>query len=50
MNINGNIISKSQSICPVCHKPVEAFYVERDGKVYFEKYCRKHGLCSTVAA
>ena len=47
---NGTILEKTQSICPVCERPVDAYYVERDGSVYFEKHCRRHGTCSTIVA
>ena len=32
------ILHSTQSICPICHKAVEAFYIEEDNKVYFIKY------------
>lgn len=44
--INGKDMRKldeTQSICPVCEKPLPAHYIERDGKVFFEKECPKHG-------
>ena len=47
---DGKILSRSQSICSVCHRPVEAFYVERDGKVFFDKICEEHGVCSTIVS
>ena len=31
------ILHSAQSICPICHKAVEAFYIEEDNKVYFIK-------------
>jgi len=34
---------KTQSICPVCRKTLEAYYVEEDGKVYLRKTCKEHG-------
>ncbi|WP_269477178.1 radical SAM protein [Hominibacterium faecale] len=36
-------LSEVQSICPVCEKPIKAFYTEREGKVFFEKTCEEHG-------
>ena len=51
-----NIISKTQSICPVCRKPVEAFYMQEDGccdmgtRVYFVQNCPEHGEFRTLAA
>lgn len=47
---DGKILSKTQSVCSVCYKPVKAFYVERNGKVFFEKSCEKHGSCSTLVS
>ncbi len=45
-----NILSKTQSICPICQKPTEAFYVERGGKVFFEQHCEEHGVCRTTVS
>lgn len=36
-------LSKTQSLCPVCQKPIEARYLDIDGRVYFEKECPNHG-------
>lgn len=36
-------LSEVQSICPVCNKPVKAWYTDRDGKVFLEKECEEHG-------
>ena len=36
-------LSEVQSICPVCSKPVKAWYTDRDGKVFLEKECEEHG-------
>ena len=36
-------LSDVQSICPVCEKPIKAYYTERDGMVFFEKRCEEHG-------
>lgn len=41
---------KTQSICPLCHKAIEAFYVEENNKVYFVKECPEHGKFRTLAA
>lgn len=38
------ILEKTQSICPVCHKSVEAVYVEESGKVFMRKACLEHGI------
>lgn len=47
---NGRIISTAQSICPLCHKPIEAFYVEEKGQVHFIKECDEHGTFRTLAS
>ncbi|MDR1572828.1 MAG: radical SAM protein [Clostridiales Family XIII bacterium] len=44
------ILSRTQSLCPVCKRPTEAFYVEDDGRVYFRKNCPEHGTVSSIAA
>jgi uncharacterized radical SAM superfamily Fe-S cluster-containing enzyme len=44
------ILSKTQSLCPVCKRPTEALYVEEAGGVYFRKHCPEHGTVSSVAA
>lgn len=44
------VLAETQSICPVCRDPVKAFYIEDNGKVYFEKHCDIHGTCRTLAA
>ena len=44
------ILSKTQSICSVCRRPVDAFYVEHDGRVFFEKNCTEHGMSSTIVS
>lgn len=44
------ILHSAQSICPICHKAVEAFYIEEDNKVYFIKECSDHGTFKTLAA
>lgn len=44
------ILHKTQSICPLCNKPIEAFYVEEDNKIYFVKECYDHGKFKTLAA
>lgn len=45
-----NIMYKTQSICPQCHRPVEAAYVEEDNKIFFIKECPYHGVFKTLAA
>ena len=44
------ILEKTQSICSVCQKPVEAFYAEEGGIVYFIKKCPEHGTSRTTVA
>ncbi len=41
-------LAKTQSLCPVCLKRVEAQYVQRDGRVYMEKACPQHGAFCTL--
>lgn len=43
-------LEETQSICPVCGKTVTAWYVEREGKVYFEKECPEHGKFSALVS
>lgn len=43
------ILKKTQSICPSCDKVTDAEYIERNGKVYFEKTCPDCGFFSTIA-
>lgn len=38
-----NRLSEVQSICPECQKPIQAWYTERQGKVFLEKECPEHG-------
>lgn len=44
------IPDRTQSICPICRRPVEAFYIEEQGSVYFVKTCPEHGTFKTTAA
>ena len=37
------IIRKTQSVCPKCIKKIKANIVEKNGKVYMLKNCKKHG-------
>ena len=43
-------LSKTQSICPVCHRPVKAEYVLEAGKVMIRKKCPEHGEVSALVA
>jgi uncharacterized radical SAM superfamily Fe-S cluster-containing enzyme len=47
---NVKILSRTQSLCPVCKRPTEAFYVETRDGVYFRKSCPAHGTVSSIAA
>ena len=38
-----NIIRKTRSLCPVCLKYIDAFIIERDGKILLSKFCIVHG-------
>lgn len=38
-----NRLSEVQSICPECQRPIQAWYTEREGKVFLEKECPEHG-------
>ena len=44
------ILNTTQSICPVCHKPVKAFYETEHDRVYFVKTCPQHGIFKTTVA
>lgn len=44
------VLDKTQSICPVCQKPIDAFYIEESGTVQFVKTCPEHGTFKTTAA
>lgn len=61
--MKSNIICETQSICPVCRKPVAAYYEQRDesmapdegscvsqSRVYFVQNCPEHGSFETLAA
>ena len=37
------ILEKTNSVCPVCLKPVDAYKVEREDGIYLEKQCEEHG-------
>lgn len=44
------ILKTTQSICSVCHRPVDAVYLEEDGQVFFHKTCPVHGEERCLAA
>jgi len=42
------ILARTKSVCPVCLKQIDAERVERDGNVYLEKSCKRHGAFSAI--
>ncbi len=42
------VLSKTQSICPECHKPVQAVYALENNKVVIKKQCPEHGEYSSL--
>lgn len=44
------VLDRTQSICPICRKQTEAFYIEEQGRVNFVKVCPEHGVFKTTAA
>ncbi len=43
------LIHKTQSLCPVCLRTLDAHYVQKGQDVFFEKSCPSHGLFSVPA-
>ena len=43
-------LEEVQSICPVCEKPVKAWYTRRGEKVFLEKNCPEHGDFSALVS
>ncbi|MCK9554922.1 radical SAM protein [bacterium] len=41
---------KFKSICPVCDKPIEGLFYEKDGKVFIKKECPEHGEVNDIAS
>lgn len=41
-------MSKTRSICPVCHAVIDAIVEKRDGRVLITKECPKHGIFNDV--
>ena len=37
------VLQETQSICPICRKPLEAVYVSDEDKVFLRKTCEEHG-------
>ncbi len=46
--VEGCVICRTQSICPVCLNRLEAKRVEYEDGVYLEKHCREHGFFRTI--
>lgn len=44
------VLHRTQSICPICHEAIEAFYIEENGKVFIEKECSRHGSFRALAS
>lgn len=44
------ITTKTQSICPVCNRPVDAYYIEENDRIYFVKTCSEHGMFKTTVS
>lgn len=44
------VLHTTQSICPICHRPLTAYYVAADDRVYFIKTCPQHGTFQTTVA
>ena len=42
------LLRKTQSLCPECHKLIEADVVEADGKILLKKTCPEHGYVEEV--
>jgi uncharacterized radical SAM superfamily Fe-S cluster-containing enzyme len=49
-NTETNILKETQSICPVCKKPLKARYIEENEKVYTHKTCLEHGEFVSIVA
>ena len=47
---DAEVLERTRSICPICQRPVEAFYVEEKGRVQFITLCSEHGAFKTIAA
>ncbi len=44
------IVSQVQSICPICHKPVNAEYVIQNDDIVLRKHCDEHGDFVTLVS
>ncbi len=43
----GDILGRTQSLCPVCLKKIDALKVKEDDTVYMVKECEDHGQFKT---
>lgn len=43
-----NIFHHTQALCPACRKKVTARVVEKENKVYLEKFCDEHGISEVM--
>ena len=49
LNMGGSAIQqKTQSLCPICLKILDAVIVERDNQIFIEKSCPEHGFFSDI--
>jgi len=37
------VIKETKSLCPICLKQIKAKIIEKNGKIWLEKECKKHG-------
>jgi len=44
----GELPARTRSVCPECLKIIEARIFEKDGKVWIEKKCEKHGVFKDI--
>lgn len=47
--MNGDVLLKTESLCPECLRRIPAQYTEHEGKVYMEKSCPEHGSWRVLA-
>lgn len=43
-------LMKTRSLCPICHIPLDAIYVEENGQVFMRKTCPQHGEFESYVA
>ncbi|WP_250160342.1 radical SAM (seleno)protein TrsS [Clostridiisalibacter paucivorans] len=44
----GEMIFKTESLCPICLKKIPAYRVKEDQRIYLEKECKEHGKFKTL--